>query len=104
MPDFSQLLPVAVVLLVIVVTLSFIQRRRQRDFSTSSGARASSAGATAVHDGTDPASDPDWPFLDDPVFGTLTFDDEGTCSRLGLRSLGHALARLRLTCGKPEEG
>ena len=74
----TPLIAVAVLLLVFAITLSVVQRRRQRDFSTPSRTQATSTSAASPAVGTDPASDPDWPFRDDPVFGTLTFDGEGT--------------------------
>jgi hypothetical protein len=75
----SPLLAVAIVLLVLVAGLALLQRRQTRDLSARPAVATFASGTAPVAD-VDPESDPDWPFKDDPVLGSLMFDGEGMWS------------------------
>jgi hypothetical protein len=76
----SFLLAAAIVLLVLVIGVALLQRRQTRDFSTRPGGATAAPGTSTPIAAADPERDPDWPFKDDPVLGSLIFDQEDVWS------------------------
>ena len=72
----SLLLVVAIALLVFVGGLTLLQRRQTRDLSARLGGIPPAPGAPTPLADSDPERDPDWPFKEDPVLGSLMFDQE----------------------------
>lgn len=98
----SPLLAVAIVLLVLVGGLALLQRRQTRDLSQGPAVAAPpSRPAVAVAE-SDPESDPDWPFKDDPVLGSLMFDHEAMWS--GDVTIGGVALELFLRAGREGPG
>jgi hypothetical protein len=76
----SLLLAAAIVLLVLVICVALLQRRQTRDFSTRAGGATAAPGTSTPIAADDPERDADWPFTDDPVLGSLMFDQEDVWS------------------------
>ena len=98
----SLLLAVAILLLVLVVGLTLAQRRQTSDLSARQrGADAAPSAPPPSADG-DPEHDPDWPFKEDPVLGSLMFDREDLWS--GELAIGELDVELFLRAGREGPG